>query len=283
MSVANARVVHNVQTSQLISRHTSENQARPRILSVLARQLERFREQIPAFAAQRNAVHAYLSAKQRAVAEKVKEVERCQEQKLLVERSHVQQYELLVHGLQRQAEESSLAAEDMRRQLGASFQEESDLSRQIAGQEEQNKGLRAALDKTLSQMEGVQQSVLQIEVKGQNAFDLDEKDLPELAKMYQQMDSSSREQTQVREQMRLTRVQMREDEEALEEQRAYARRLEEFIRRISGGGGRYVLPAPMKREASRLLNVASKLRASAARAAAEREAVWGYEAPTRRS
>merc|ERR1712014_198971 len=80
------------------------------------------------------------------------------------------------------------------------------------------------------------------------------------------------------EQDRLTRVDLRESEEALLEQRAYAKYLEDFIRKISAAGGRYVMPPIMRREAHRLLNSAAKLRAAAAREAAEREAIQNQEA-----
>eukprot|EP00435_Cladocopium_sp_Y103_P031678 s1355_g8.t1 len=36
----------------------------------------------------------------------------------------------------------------------------------------------------------------------------------------------------------------------------YSSRLEDFVRKISGGGGRYVLPLPLKREAQRLMKAA---------------------------
>lgn len=273
---AQRNVVSSVQTSQLISRHVSEREARPRLLSVLARQLERFREHIPAFAAQRNAVKALLAAKQRALVEKTQEVEHCREQKLALERAYAQQYQLLVHGLQRQIQEAKAESEDRRRQLEASLHAESDLARKITGQKGQTEALRSAVDKTISQIEKVQQAVLQTEARAH--WEPEEQDLPELAKMYRRIDDSLREQKQMQEQLRLTRVDLRESEEALLEQRAYAKYLEDFIRKISAAGGRYVMPPIMRREAHRLQNAAAKLRAAAAREAAERDAIQNQEA-----
>eukprot|EP00930_Biecheleria_cincta_P045205 TRINITY_DN31166_c0_g1_i1.p1 TRINITY_DN31166_c0_g1~~TRINITY_DN31166_c0_g1_i1.p1 ORF type:complete len:771 (+),score=117.31 TRINITY_DN31166_c0_g1_i1:124-2436(+) len=272
---AHRNVVSGVQTSQLISRHISEREARPRLLSVLARQMERFREHVPAFAAQRNAVKALLAGKQRTLLEKTKEVEQCREQKLVFQRAYGQQYQLLVHGLQRQIQEAKAVSEDRRRQLEASLQGESDFARKIAGQKGQTEALRSAVDKTISQIEKVQQVVTQTEARAH--WEPEEQELPELAKMYRQIEAHLREQKQVQEQVRLSRIHLRESEEALLEQRAYAKYLEDFIRKISAAGGRYVMPPIMRREAHRLLNSAAKLRAAAAREAAEREAIQNQE------
>lgn len=277
-TAAQRNVVSSVQTAQLISRHVSEREARPRLLSVLARQLERFREHMPAFAAQRNAVKALLAARQRELAEKTMEVEYAREQKLAFERAYAQQYQLLVHGLQRQIQEERAVSEDRRLQLEASLQAETDIARKITGQKGQIEALRSAVDKTISHIEKVQQAVLQTEAKAH--WEPEEQDLPELAKMLRRVDDGVREQKQVQEQLRLSRVDLRESEEALLEQRAYAKYLEDFIRKISAAGGRYVLPPQMRREGHRLQNAAAKLRAAAAREAAERDAIQNQEAAT---
>lgn len=268
-------VVSSVQSAQLISRHISEREARPRLLSVLARQLEEFREHVPAFAAQRNAVKVLLEGKQRTLLERTKEVEHCREQKIVLQRAYAQQYQLLVHGLQRQFQEAKAVSEDRRRQLEASLQGESDFARKIAGQKGQTEALRSAVDKTISQIEKVQQAVTQTEARAH--WEPEEQDLPELTKVYRQIEARLREQKQMQERVRLTRVDLRESDEALLEQRAYAKYLEDFIRKISAAGGRYVMPPNMRREAHRLLNSAAKLRATAAREAAEREALQNQE------
>jgi len=271
LSPRSRTVVSDVRTKQLISRHVSEREARPRMISTLTRQLERFREFIPAFAAQRRAVKELLEMKQQMLSEKIEEVERTHAHKLMLERVHEQQYDLLVHGLERQIQDAKTTSEERRWQLERSFQEEADLARVQAGHEEQNRAIRAALDKTLQQMESVQQAIIQAEARANTTWEPEDKELPLLAKKYRQRDATARHQKQVQEKQRLTRIQLQEADEELASRRDYAKRLEDFIRKISGGGGRYVLPPKMKREAHRLIHAASKLRAAAAREAAEKD------------
>eukprot|EP00435_Cladocopium_sp_Y103_P028542 s701_g7.t1 len=66
-------VVGNIRCDQLISRHLPEREARSRMISVLARQLERLRDHIPAFAQQWQTVEAFISLCQQRVADKAKE------------------------------------------------------------------------------------------------------------------------------------------------------------------------------------------------------------------
>jgi len=62
---------------------------------------------------------------------------------------------------------------------------------------------------------------------------------------------------EVRQELNSLRNQVEAAAEVLAQQRVYASRLEDFVRKISGGGGRYVLPLPLKREAQRLMKAAT--------------------------
>ncbi|CAE8609954.1 unnamed protein product, partial [Polarella glacialis] len=109
--------------------------------------------------------------------------------------------------------EAKAKSSERRCQLEESLQEEQELSRHLAGQEQSNKALRASLDRTILQMEEVQASILQLEAKTQLGADLDDRDLPELAKMYRQIELLERQRAQAREQGRITRVHLREGDE----------------------------------------------------------------------
>ncbi|CAE8666384.1 unnamed protein product, partial [Polarella glacialis] len=130
-------------------------------------------EHIPAFAAQRRAVQAFIAGKQRCLAEKAKEVDRMDEQKSSLHRANDTQYDLLMQGLRIQIEEAKAKSSERRCQLEESLQEEQELSRHLAGQEQSNKALRASLDRTILQMEEVQASILQLEAKTQLGADQD--------------------------------------------------------------------------------------------------------------
>merc|ERR1712190_79657 len=83
---------------------------------------------------------------------------------------------------------------------------------------------------------------------------------PELQVTMSRMDDIARHRDQVRLQAKATRAEVLLAQEELNRQRCYAAKLEDFIRRVSAGGGKYCLDAASKREASRLLAAVNRLR-----------------------
>merc|ERR1712203_1020 len=86
---------------------------------------------------------------------------------------------------------------------------------------------------------------------------------PEVQVTTSRQEDATRHKEQVRLQAQATLAEVMLAHEELNRQRAYSARLEDFVRRISAGGGKYCLDPASKREASRLLAAASKLRAAA--------------------
>ena len=263
-------VVAEVRCDQVISRHLPEREVQSKMISVLARQLERLRDCIPAFAAQWQAVEAYMQKEQHKVAEKVREVQALQEDTRMMQKMHSQQYELLLRGLQRKVDEAKSSWQKWQHEMEASAHEEYELHRKIVATEEQSRSLRDALDKTWKQMEDVQQVVLQgqsiLEARAQGNWSMeDPSEEPTAAAELRHMEQELKRHIGVREQIKLCHAQLEEADKAMAEQHAYAARLEQFIRKISGGGGRYVLPTALKREAQRHLKMASVLQANAVR------------------
>ncbi|CAE7204293.1 ppt1 [Symbiodinium natans] len=70
---ARSRVVGGIRCDQVISRHLPEREVQSKMISVLARQLERLRDCIPAFAAQWQTVETYLEKEERKLVEKERE------------------------------------------------------------------------------------------------------------------------------------------------------------------------------------------------------------------
>lgn len=253
-------VVGNIRCDQLISRHLPEREARSRMISVLARQLERLRDHIPAFAQQWQTVEAFISLCQQRVADKAKEVEAQEEEIRVLQKLHARQYDLLDQGLQRQVEEAKSAWKARRRHVEACKQEEYELHSKVVSQEQRTKALKTTLEKTWRQMEDMQQSVsrsravLEARANGDWSADLDESTM---CCKSRQMAEEMQRHMEVRQELNSQRNQVQAATEVLGQQRVYSSRLEDFVRKISGGGGRYVLPLPLKREAQRLMKAAT--------------------------
>lgn len=260
-----ARVVGQIRCDQLISRHLPEREARLKMISVLARQLERLRDHIPAFAQQWQTVEAFIETCQQRVSDKVKEVERSEDEIQRLQQLHSRQYDLLVQHLQRQVEEAKSAWKSRRRHLEACKQEEYELHQKVVAKEQQTQAVKSALDKTWRRMEEMQRSVsekratLEARANGDWSRDLDDSD-----GTCRQMAEEINRHMQVRQEVSSYRSQIQAALEVLAQQRAYSLQLEDFIRKISGGGGRYVLPLPLKREAQRHMKAAAKQHKEAA-------------------
>ncbi|CAE7204301.1 zdhhc15b [Symbiodinium natans] len=193
-----------------------------------------------------------------------------------VQSTHDQQYKLLLQGLQRKVEEAKNSWHEQQLRMQVSAQEEYELHKKIVASDEQTKSFKDALEKLWQQMEGVQQVVVQtqsiLEARSQGNWSVeDPSEEPAAAFARQHMETEMQRHIEVREQIKLCNAQLREADNAMAEQHAYASRLEQFIQKISGGGGRYVLPTALKREAQRHLKMASVLRASAARDMLDRQ------------
>jgi len=253
-------VVGNIRCDQLISRHLPEREARSKMISVLARQLERLRDHIPAFAQQWQTVEAFVNVCQQRVVDKAKEVEALEEEIRMLQKLHARQYDLLDRGLQRQVEEAKAAWKARRRHVEACKQEEYEVHSKVVAQEQRTKALKTTLDKTWRQMEDMQQSVsrsrvvLEARANGDWSADFDESTMCSKSR---QMAEEIARHMEVRQELNSQRNQLHAAAEVLGQQRVYSSRIEEFVRKISGGGGRYVLPLPLKREAQRLMKSAS--------------------------
>lgn len=230
------------------------------MISVLARKLERLRDHIPAFAQQWQTVEAFISLCQQRVADKAKEVEALEEEIRVLQKLHARQYDLLDQGLQRQVEEAKSAWKARRRHVEACKQEEYELHSKVVSQEQRTKALKTTLEKTWRQMEDMQQSVsrsravLEARANGDWSADLDESTM---CCKSRQMAEEMQRHMEVRQELNSQRNQVQAATEVLGQQRVYSSRLEDFVRKISGGGGRYVLPLPLKREAQRLMKAAT--------------------------
>merc|ERR1712194_80261 len=158
-----------------------------------------------------------------------------------------------------------MRAQVKRRELERSLEEERKTTQVLAEEESRNLRLRTTLDQTVAQLEEVKSSMQQCEAQVQewnSGRPLDQSS-PELQVAMSRIEDATRHREQTRLQAQATLAEVMLAQEELTRQRAYSARLEDFVRRLSSGGGKYCLDPPSKKEASRLLATAGKLRAAA--------------------
>ena len=270
------RSVGGIRCEQVISRHLPEREVQSRMIAVLARQLERLRDSIPDFALQWQAVEIHLQNLEEKLQAKRREVLAWEEDTRMIQETQDQQYQLLLRGLQRKVDDARSSWLKQQQKMEASAREEYELHKALVAKDEEAKSLKDVLKKTWEQMEDVQQMVLQnqsvLEARLQGNWSVDDPaEDPTAASERRHMDAELQRQIEVRGQLKLCNAQLQEADKAMSEQHAYAARLEEFIRKITGGGGRYVLPTALKREGQRHVAMASKMRAKAEQEARRRE------------
>merc|ERR1712039_81142 len=128
-----------------------------------------------------------------------------------------------------------------------------------------NLRLRTTLDQTVAQLNEVTSNMQQCEIQVQewNSGRMPDSASPEMQVSVSRMEDTMRHREQIALQTRATRAEVMLAHEELNRQRAYSAKLEDFVRRISAGGGKYCLDAASKREANRLLSAANRLRSAA--------------------
>lgn len=242
-----------LHSGQLISRHVTEREAKHKILSVLARQLERFRECIPAWGAQRRAVIRVVARKERELRERAEEVEREKEDIERLVSSNAKQYSDLAKALEAQEQDNIGRRSRTSAALERALQAENDAKRVLADEEERYRQLRETLDRTVKQLEQVKSDTQKAEALLAEPFS------SEIASSYRQLEKATEEKQQVCSQHAAVLKELKQLERALVEQQSYSVHLEKFAKRVSAGGGRYVLDPALKRRASKLLIEGSKL------------------------
>lgn len=254
-----------LHSKQLVSRYDSERNLRPRLTCILGRQLERYREMSHVWGEQSEAVRCVLSRKDQDVQAKNAEVNQLLADRERAEKAYTQKYDALVRGLSEEQDKALIRAQEKRRELERSLEEERKTTQVLAEEESKNLRLRTTLDQTVAQLDEVTSNMQQCEMQVHewNSGRPLELASPELQVTMSRIEDASRHREQIRLQSKATLAEVMLAQEELNRQRAYSARLEDFVRRVSAGGGKYCLDAASKREACRLLTAANRLRAAA--------------------
>jgi len=254
-----------LHTGQLVSRYDYERSLRPRLISILSRQLERHREQLSTWEQQRRAVRTVVERRDQVVRQKKEEVDRLLEDRQRTERSFQKKYDDLCRGLALEREKADARAQEQNSELERAADEERRATQALSEEEARHGNLRSSLDQTVAQLDEVRTNMQQCQaiVDEWSRSPQPEPMSPELLHAVHRIEDTLKAREQIRSQARTVRAEVLLAQEELARQRTYSMKMEDFVRRVSSGGGRYVLDAASKREATRLLAATSRLRTAA--------------------
>jgi len=250
-----------VHSNQLFSRYMKESDARPRMISVLARQLERLRERAPLWVAQREALAVVVAKQAHNLASLTSDVEKGHVERESIQKILSQKYDALVRGLHREQEKAQASAQEKRRELEKSIELERETTQILGEEEAKNRALKCTLERTMAQLETVKADMMQCQAAAEaRGLEIVAGAVPRLQAQQRQIDAAKHEKEQLRNESSVTLQEIAGLAEELHRQRAFTARLEEFVRRLTGNGApaRYVLDPSLKKEAARLLAATSR-------------------------
>eukprot|EP00421_Protoceratium_reticulatum_P066511 CAMPEP_0168410732 /NCGR_PEP_ID=MMETSP0228-20121227/27842_1 /TAXON_ID=133427 /ORGANISM="Protoceratium reticulatum, Strain CCCM 535 (=CCMP 1889)" /LENGTH=241 /DNA_ID=CAMNT_0008424467 /DNA_START=59 /DNA_END=781 /DNA_ORIENTATION=- len=213
----------------------------------------------------RKAIQCVVARKEQVVQEKKREVEQHLDDRQQIERTFEQKYDAICRGLARERDQAETKREAQKRELERVVEEEQKTTQAVSNEEAKCEKLRTSLEQTVAQLDEVRTNIANCQAlvdewsRGPPALAAS----PEVLHTMRRIEDTLRARDQLRAQQQTVRAEALLAEDEITRQRAYTMKLEDFVRRISSGGGRYILDAPSRREATRLLAAAARLRAAA--------------------
>lgn len=233
------------------------------MLSVLARQLERYRDLSCVWHEQRDVARLVVARREQKLSRQTDLKEDARREREEIE----QEYKLKARSLREviSAERQKLDREneEVRRNNAAATAEETRLGDTINGLEAKNSTLRESLEAALTKLNTVKTAMSQFQA------DIAANDLTpmgqssEHAQALQRVDALLKKKHDLHLEAEAAKVSNLELQDSLNRQRSSNLVLENFIRKIATVGNGYVLEPTAKREATTLLQQAARLRSAA--------------------
>jgi len=256
-----------VLTNQVVSRLSTEKTNRSQLLSILARQLERYRDMQSAWLKQKEAAkilveraESNLKAKDERLAEAARERERLIEQ-------HKKRLAAMYRGMC--AELDTIRAEkiDVENRLAESLQRESEQQSMIKKLEARNAALRQTLEKTMAKLNETQGTYTVVQAGGGDIQGLTAtyaEQTPELSRAMSRIQTLASSRDLLDKELATSKASMLRMQDDLNRERAHSLRLQNFLRKIAMGpssalriGGGYLMDKKCKEEALGLLREAA--------------------------
>lgn len=251
----------HIYSQQLFSRFQLERDVHPRMLSTLARQLERYRDNLLVWRQQEAVASTVAERFAQELHARDVEVDRWKIERIRVDTEFNAQHDTLVRGLNSEIDKTRVAIDNTETQLEESLQQESQATQEYREQQELARKLHTTLAKTMAQLDEQQ---AQLEQQRQCAADweLKTKRVPEHARMRERIEEMRLEKEKIDAEklaVEASIVAMQDDSSHF---RVYTSRLEDFVQRCVVGSTRLPPNSAKRREASRLLRDASRIRLS---------------------
>eukprot|EP00746_Dinoflagellata_sp_MGD_P166208 gnl/MRDRNA2_/MRDRNA2_95944_c0_seq1.p1 gnl/MRDRNA2_/MRDRNA2_95944_c0~~gnl/MRDRNA2_/MRDRNA2_95944_c0_seq1.p1 ORF type:complete len:925 (+),score=204.66 gnl/MRDRNA2_/MRDRNA2_95944_c0_seq1:108-2882(+) len=260
---------------QVMSRFSMESTSQSTMISVLARQLERYRDQIQVWMEQRLAAKAVVARSERELAKKQQKLAQLAEERDRMVEMYKQKLSGLYRGMSREQTKQQEANAKIQQEVAAANNTENDNRDYIEQLETRYAALRQTLDKTMTKLNEVQTSYTELQVESADYTAIHARyveQAPELTRALNRIQTLAGEKEAIQQQTQETRGDLLRVQDELNRERSHALRLEHFIRKIAvgppgarnhGGSAGYILDTKSKKEATALLKEASKLRSAA--------------------
>lgn len=259
-----------------------ERDARTRLISILARQLERNRDLLPAWAEQQGIVRTVVSRVERQLQTRSGDIDRLLAEREQIEKFYTQKYDSMVRGLAQEQERTVSSVQAKRRELERSLEMEQETTQELLMEEKRNEELRATLDLTVVQLEGIQSEMISFEQARTQSYPSEPgaagrrrsdqavatattlQASPELSLARGRIEGHLQEKEQSYAEKCATKAEILKIKRELERQRTHGAKLEDFVRKITQGNATtgYLLDPVSKREAAGILASAAKLQTS---------------------
>jgi len=247
-----------------------ERDARTRMISILARQLERNRDVLPVWVEQRSALRVVVSRVERQLQKRSGDIDRLLAEREEIEKFYTQKYDSLVRCLSQEQEKAVASVQAKKRELQRSLEMEQETTKDLLEEEKRNEELRISLDMTVTQLEHVQAQVIGFEAESTPRQGTDDRRgffmqaSPDLLHAKGRIEDTLKEKEQTSAERSATKADLLKVKAELEQQRAHSGKLEDFVRKITQGNSTtgYLLDPASKREASAILTSATKLQIS---------------------
>lgn len=260
---------------QVMSRFSMESSSQSQMISILARQLERYRDQIQVWMEQRLAAKAVVARSERELKKKQEKLQQLAEERDRMVEMYKHKLSGLYRGMSREQTKQHDLNAKIQQSIAAAAATEKDNGKYIEQLETRYTALRQTLDKTMTKLNEVQTSYTQLQVESSDYTAIHARyveQAPELTRALNRIQTLSGEKEAIQQQTHETRADLLRAQDELNRERAHALRLEHFIRKVAvgppgarnpGGSAGYILDTKSKKEATNLLKEASKLRSAA--------------------
>lgn len=246
------------------------------MISILSRQLERYRDQIQVWMEQRLAAKAVVSRSERELRKKQDKLDQLAEERDSMAESYKHKLSGLYRGMSREQTKQHEKNLRIQQEVAAAHNTEKDNGSYIEQLETRYTALRQTLDKTMTKLNEVQTSYTELQCESADYTAIHARyveQAPELTRALNRIQTLAGEKESIQQQTQETRAELLRAQDELNRERSHALRLEHFVRKIAmgapgaraqhAGAAGYILDNKSKKEATALLKEASRLRTAA--------------------